>query len=94
MNYLGYCLISVQFAVNQEALEFQVLRDTQGMHVPFRLQMERKLASRVSKSCRLQAYLVSKKLKHNFVCVIILNTLGAEVAATEKLKSTVGCTDW
>ena len=45
--------ISEQFAVNQEALEFQVLRDTQGLHVPFRLQMERKLASRVSKTSNI-----------------------------------------
>ena len=34
--------------MNKEALLFQTMRDTQGLHAPLRLQMERRIVSRVS----------------------------------------------
>ena len=44
-----FCVhIATQFAVNREARLFQTLRDTQGLHAPLRLQMERKLTAGVS----------------------------------------------
>ncbi len=39
--------IPLQFELNREAVQFQTLRHTQGLHAPLRLQMERKLTSKV-----------------------------------------------
>lgn len=36
-----------QFSVSREALMLQALRDTQGLHAPLRLQMERGIVAKV-----------------------------------------------
>ena len=38
----------IQQAAREEALRMQVMRDTQGRHMPLRLLMERSIVSRVS----------------------------------------------
>ena len=78
-------ILLFQFAVNQEALEFQILRDTQGLHVPFKLQMERKIASRV----RLMIWIQSTNL-----LMFTLPFVDAETTSFEKFKSSFGCTHW
>lgn len=41
--------LSVQHAASQEEMRMQVLRNSQGRHMPLMLQMERKIVSKVSK---------------------------------------------
>ena len=40
--------ITIQYEQNREATVFQTLRNTQGLHAPLQLQMERKITSKVS----------------------------------------------
>ena len=56
-RYIALCVSlspCIQQAAREEALRMQVMKDTQGRHMPLRLLMERSIVSRVSlEICRV-----------------------------------------
>lgn len=65
------------YAVKREAMLFQTLRDTQGLHAPLRLQMERKLTSRIQRLPPLESSMIAfDTLTGNDTCLPIETALG------------------
>ena len=55
---------------NLEELNLQMLRNLQGVHAPFRLGMERALASKVSRHIVWQFYLINSLVLWNLILLV------------------------
>ncbi|XP_064404984.1 proteasome maturation protein-like [Halichondria panicea] len=67
------------FELNREAVQFQTLRHTQGLHAPLKLQMERKLTSKIQRLPPFESSMIAfDTLTGNDSCLPLTDVLGGE----------------